>query len=226
MASNPKTLMDLKTYLLAGRAEIDILNYYKGVPFLCKAAFPKIVEETISFTLQTPNSILLHPGGVTTLLSDGLLDPILAHVRSFDVLTSVVELVDFTYTPPRIGNRREVRVEPEAMIPVAITRGSQEYQGMLCDVSMGGAGIHVEDAELFKRGETIRVAFTLPNGQARQSGQIVRSSEEDDTCRLALNFTGTSPDQPLVMRYIFERREQIRSEVIRMYETALKQARQ
>jgi hypothetical protein len=225
MASNPKTLMDLRTYLLAGRAEIDILNYYKGVPFICKAAFPKVVEEHILFTLQPPNSILMHPGGVTTLLSDGLLDPILAHVHAFDVRSGVVELYDFNYTPPRLGNRREVRVEPDEPITVAITHGEQKLQGLLCDVSMGGAGIHIDEAEQIHRGETIRVAFQLPNGQAQQTGQIVRSSDEEDACRLAVNFTGTSPDLPLVMRYIFERREQIRAEVAQLFDAALSQAK-
>ena len=42
----------------------------------------------------------------------------------------------------------------------------------------------------------------------------------------AVNSMNNLCDQPLVMRYIFERREHIRSEVIHMYETALKQARQ
>lgn len=225
MASNPKTLLDLKTYLLAGRADIDILNYYKGVPFLCKAAFPKVAEERITFTLQSPNSILMHPGGTTTLLSDGLLDPILAQVLTFDVLTGVTELTDFNYTPPRIGNRREVRVEPDEPIAVTVTRNDQQIAGTLCDISMGGAGIHILGAEAFSRGETIRFAFQLPSGPARQSGQIVRSSPSEDTCRLAVNFTGTSPDQPLVMRYIFERREQIRAEVSKLYETAMQRAR-
>ena len=225
MASNPKALMDLKTYLLAGRADIDVLNYYKGVPFLCKAAFPKVTEEHINLTLQAPNSILMHPGGAATLLSDGLLDPILAHVLAFDVLTGVTTLTDFTYTPPRLGNRREVRVEPDEPIPATITRQDQEVQGTVCDLSMGGAGVHVDEVELFSRGETIRLAFHLPQGAIRQTGQIVRSSDDEDACRLAINFTGTSPDQPLVMRYIFERREKIRAEVNQLYETAINQAK-
>lgn len=225
MVTSPSVLNDLIAYLFFEKTGVECLNYYKGVPFFCKVTLQKHHEDQAFFSGLPPSLVLFRRVKQTLLLSSGLLEPIEAQVKSFDILTGMVELSRFTYVTPKIGNRREMRVETETPLEVVAQHGDRSLKGTIRDLSMSGVGVNLPAGEEWPRGTELDFLLYLPSNLLRLSGKIVRVSPTSEGIRLAINFTSNPPEKSLLMRYLFDRREQIHLEVQSMYNEALRQVK-
>jgi hypothetical protein len=222
MGSNALIIADLSLCLLEGDREFELLNTYKGVPFRCKAQLKDIVEDVAVFSTQKAGTVNLEQETRTILLSDGFFDPIEAQVQSFDILTSRIRLTDLQYASVKFGNRREARVEPEILLEIEVEFKGERFSGQMADISMGGIGIYLpggmEDSPI-RAGSTLNLTIQIPGGKVGLPGRIRRIQDfGEDRHRLAVQFTGSSPEKALIVRYIFRRREQIRAEAKKIFE--------
>jgi hypothetical protein len=218
MVSNDQIYEDLKLCLSLSDPNFELLNEYKGVPFIGKATYVSITEDSIQLIVQPPASICLQLEGRTFLLSDGLFEPIEAQVLSFDIQTGAVDLGSLEYAGSKFWNRREVRVEPEEPFAVDITREGQTTIGRLVDVSMSGIGVAVTPLETEpERGEKVDLILSLPEGDVTLPGEICSISEVDSELRLGIEFPGNVPEKRAVVQYVLHRREQIRAELNELY---------
>jgi len=143
-------------------------------------------------------------------------------VQSFDILNNSICLTDLQYASIKFGNRREARVEPETPLEVGVEFNREKFTGQLVDISMGGIGVYLpggmEDSPM-RAGSTVNLIIQIPDGKVGLPGRIRRIQDFGEDChRLAIQFTGNSPEKVLIVRYIFRRREQIRLEAQKLFE--------
>jgi len=228
---NDRIITDLKDCYFAGMRDFELLNMYRGVPFICKAHLESVPGDTASFKVQPPESALLNVGKQTILLREELGEPIRGKIVSFDIVTGQLVLGDFLFASTMVGNRSEYRVEPHPTLTIELEAGGQKIQGQLIDLSISGAGILIPAPKLgdhfllsISPGKPVNLHLELPDGHANLSGSVRQSEKKDSQLRLAIVFAQFAANKNLVMRYVTRLQVDIRLEVEELYKDALAKA--
>lgn len=216
MAVDP-IITDLQ-YVMETGQELDILNFHKSFPITSKARVERIEGDTVDLKVQPPGSIILEAQEQTIILSRGLPEAVRARIISFDLLSGLLRLSDFSYVGSNFGDRMIARVEPEDTIVIEIESEDHKEQGTLADVSLSGVGVYVTRTSL-QRGQVVQLTLPLPEGKVTLPGKILNISQTpENQQRLSIGFTRNAQEIAVIMRYIKDRRTEILSEIERMYE--------
>jgi hypothetical protein len=210
--------------LLENNRKFELLNFYRGVQFVCQAELDSVLEDRAFFTVQPhPSVVLLEREKTAIVLSNGSLDPFILRVESFDYATGKLEACDMVYTGDIVGKRREHRVETDPSVPVELEMDGRLISGVLADISLGGAGIRIppaEDCAEFKRGKTVVLHLHLPEGDINLSATALRCRKSFTGQWLAMEFSSSAPGKDAILRYINRHLAEVRQEVQKMYEKA------
>ncbi len=219
METSQQISSDLKAVLAENHTKFELLNTYKGVPVICRSTLQKVEGQVATLHVRRPEMGALEKMKTTQILSDGLLEPIEAHILSFDRQTGLVELSRFVYAGSRLSNRKDLRVEPGGPVQVSLEWDQGDCTGWLVDISLRGAGIQVDPVEecTFGLNKTVTTSLRLPEGEARVSGRIRNIAHQNEKTRLAVEFTGAGDEKALVVRYILQRRAEIYEELHEIY---------
>jgi hypothetical protein len=214
---------DLRMCLLEGNRKFEFLNHYRGVQFVCPGELKSILEDRAQFTVScSPGAVLLDREKTAIVLSNGLLDPFVIRVASYDVVSGKLEARDMHYVSGIIGNRHEHRMEMDEALPVRVKLGGDDIEASLVDLSLSGAGLHLPltgpGSELIE-GVPLEVAILLPEGQVEAAAVIRRHRRKFDKHWVAVQFTGDSPGKLIILRYINRRLKEIRREVDLLFES-------
>ena len=205
-------------YVMETSQELDILNFHKSFPITCKAQVEAIERDTVSMRVQPPGSVCLDSQEQTIVLSRGLPEAVRARVVSFDLISGILKLSDFSYVGSHFGERMIARVQPDDTIEVEIEASDQRYQGTLVDVSLSGIGVFTAEKG-FQRGQLLLLTLPLPEGKVTLPGKVLNLNEAPNgLMRLSIGFTRNAQEIAVVMRYIKDRRSEILAEIERMYE--------
>ncbi len=209
---------DLKSVLLENHRNFELLNTYKGVPFVCKVALEVVEDEAACFGLGPASSFAWGTVEHTLILSEGLLEPIEAHMQRFDRAVRAIWVDHFVYAGSKLSNRKELRVEPEETIEVILEADGEEQMAYLADLSMRGAGVRVAEelpASVIP-GKILDLRLRLPEGELGLAGKIRNLIKSDHATRLSIEFTGTLPNKAPIVRFIMRRRAEIMAEMQQM----------
>lgn len=216
MAVDP-IIADLQ-YVMETSQELDILNFHKSFPITCKARVETIERDTAVLQVEPPGSVCLESQEQTIVLSRGLPEAVRARVVSFDLVTGILKLSDFSYVGSHFGDRMIARVQPEDPISVELEIDEEKFIGSLVDVSLSGVGVFVP-AGSFSRGQLLQLTLPLPEGKVTLPGKILNATETpNQQIRLSIGFTRNAQEIAVVMRYIKDRRIEILNEIEHMYE--------
>lgn len=228
---NDRITNDLKDCYFAGMRDFELLNMYRGVPFICKAHLESVPGDTANFKVQPPESVLLNVGKQTILLREELGEPIRGKVVAFDIVTAQLVLGDFLFASTMVGNRSEYRVEPHPTLTIALEASGNKIEGQLIDLSISGAGILIPTPKLgdhfllsISPGKPVNLHLELPDGHANLSGTVRQSEKKESQLRLAIIFAQFAANKNLVMRYVTRLQMDIRLEVEGLYKDALAKA--
>jgi hypothetical protein len=209
---------DLKSILLEKHQNFELLNTYKGVPFICKAVLQAVEEETACFDISPGSSFAWETVDATLILSEGLLEPIEAHRVKFDQAASQLWVDHFVYAGSKLSNRKELRVEPEGGVEILLEAEGVRETAYLADLSMRGAGMRL-DGDLpssFLPGKILDLRLLLEEGEVKLNGRIRSISRAANANRLSVEFIGSTPDKALIVRFIMRRRAEIIAEMQKM----------
>lgn len=218
MESSSQISADLKSVLLEKHLNFELLNTYKGVPFVCKALLQDAGAGVACFSLAPVSPFAWETVDNTLILSEGLLEPIEARILTFDRKAGALRVGDFFYAGSKLSNRKELRVEPEGAVEVALEAEGQQKTGYLADLSMRGAGLRLIDnpPSAFGQGRTINLHLRLADSNVNLSGKVRNISRTADIWRLSVEFIGATPDKTPIVRYIMHRRVEIMAEMQQM----------
>jgi len=221
MPLNDRIIFELNR-LLQAQKDLELLIFYKGLPFTCKTTLLNLTGEQAMIKVSPPGSVCLEWEPYAWILSGEPLEAIKAHIDSFDITTGLAEISDFSYVGSKFGRRMTVRVVPKEPLEVRIIHGQHKMQGTLVDISMGGAGLVIpgqETASELKIGDLVELEIMLPEGKAAIDGKVhTCSKSEDGTVRLSVAYTENTRDKGLILKYIANRRVEIVRDLREMYE--------
>jgi len=216
--SSKQICVDLQSVLLENHRNFELLNTYKGVPFVCKVVLEAVEDEAARFGLGPASSFAWGTVEHTLILSEGLLEPIEAHMQRFDRAARAIWVDHFVYAGSKLSNRKELRVEPEGTVEVLLEVDGEEHMAILADLSMRGAGVRVEEelpASVIP-GKILDLRLRLSEGELGLAGRIRNLIKFDHATRLSIEFTGTVPNKAPIVRFIMVRRAEIMAEMQEM----------
>lgn len=228
MITNPQILSDLRL-MRENNQPVELMNIYKGVPFVCKGRILEIDGDRVQLQVDTAELVCLQNDGTTRVLGNDYFEPSSAQVESVDLTTGTVILHNFTYVGTRLGERMIVRVEPEEPIPVLIHTEDHPVFGEVIDLSMSGLGIRVSVEHyqpVLKPGSAVHVTTTLPSGEITLHGAIMSITKRPDFYRLSVRFTAEHDYKVIIFHYLVDRRSEIEAELRRQFEQIRAASRQ
>lgn len=215
MESSKQISADLKSILLEKHLNFELLNTYKGVPFICKAALEAVEAESARFGLHPASAYAWGTVNHTLILSEGLLEPIEARLQQFDRAARAIWVDRFVYAGSKLSNRKELRVEPAGAVEILLEADGEALTAHLADLSMRGAGVRLagELPDAFIQGKLLELRLRLPEGELKLAGKIRNLTKLERGTRLSLEFTGGVSDKTLIVRFIMRRRAEITVEM-------------
>ncbi len=198
--------------------ELEILNFYQSFPITSKASIRTLDRGTATLYVQPPGSVCLTAEDQTVMISKDLPDAVRARVISFDILTGMLHVDDFSYAGSHFGERMIARVQPDEEIAVEIEIEEQRYSGKLVDVSLNGIGVYTA-SDVPQRGLEASLTLPFPEGLVTLPGKILNTNQTPEgQTRLSIGFTRKAQEIDIVTHYIKERRSEILAEIEQMYE--------
>jgi hypothetical protein len=161
-------LMQIFQNILQAQEHIRLLNVYKGVPIAYEASLVSVAEDTIQIKTNPYQIVCLYREHETFIQSPLLPTMISAQVSTMTPAEMQAELGAFEDVPSGVGDRRQVRVQPEVAVKGDIfTPGMGEaYQAELGDISSEGLAIYVPRRNfyptVYRRGVKITITVRLP----------------------------------------------------------------
>lgn len=218
MESSKQISADLKSVLLEKHLNFELLNTYKGVPFICKAILQEVEGGTACFGLSSASAFAWETVDNTLILSEGLLEPIEARRLTYDRKSDTLQVSDFIYAGSKLSNRKELRVEPGEAVEIILEAGGGPKMASLADLSMRGAGIRMatDFPPTLSQGKELDLLVRLAEGEVRLLGKIRNISRSNKGARLSVEFVGVTPDKTSIVRYIMRRRAEIVAEMQQM----------
>lgn len=230
MPSNPQILSDLRVVKETSQ-QLELLNTYKGVPFICPAKIVDLNGEQAVLQTDHPSLVCLQPNNQALVLGSDYFEPALAQVTVVDLSKGLVTLTGFVYAGTHMGDRTIVRVEPKEPLPAEL---SWEYpltgetgsgSTLLADLSLNGIGLRYPvdvTPPGLKPGANVTVEIRLPDsGLISPAGVILSVTRRENHLRLAARFNPDNPYKVMIFRYLADRRTEIEVELRQAYIEAL-----
>jgi len=177
--------------------ELRLVNEYKGIPISFAANIIEIGRSSIRIKTEKYQIVCLYKERFTYLSSNFLPRNITARVILLDVGKMEAILSKFAFAGSGVGQRNQVRVEPETAIDSIIRAETLPLSiaGELADISQDGLGIYVNQSdyypEIHRRGVAVRVYIKLPL-VTRISGRRIDMTSLPKF-EVAANFDSYSP---------------------------------
>jgi hypothetical protein len=224
MVSNPQIMSDLRL-VMEMKHDLELMNTYKGVPFICKARVQSIEDDLVQMEAHEPGLVCIEREKQTKVLGSDYFEPSMAQVVSVDFTTGKILLNKFSYLGTKLGERMIVRVEPKDPVNVAIQSEKKKTPGHLADLSLSGIGIFIDISDYLpslKPGTTVMISMQLPNGEITLDGTILSAVKINECYRLSVRFAPNGQQQKIIIfHYLVERRVEIETELRREFEKTI-----
>jgi hypothetical protein len=150
------------------KSKIQLLNSYKGLPITSEAIITRVDSELIHIQCELQQMACLYLEKQTFLKGEDLDGTIQGQLFKMDPSRQEAALYNFGKVKGDIGQRAQVRVEPEAPVTVLLQVGyhSSAVKAGLVDISINGVGVYLDrilvNPRLYSVGATLNIQFTLP----------------------------------------------------------------
>lgn len=161
-------IMNHFNQIAAANQELRLVNEYKGIPVSYGARITEVGRSSIRVKTEKYQIVCLYRERFTFIQALPLPRNVSARVMLLDVGKMEALLSKFVYTNPGMGERRQVRVEPETTITGFVTSDNTPLpiQGELADLSQDGLGVYIRQSDYSPqyhvRGNPVRVYMQLP----------------------------------------------------------------
>lgn len=228
MPTNLQIISDL-SLLKENNQAVDLMNTYKGVPFISRCRIVAIEAEHVTVQTKDFSLVCVLKEGRTRLLGSEFFEPASASVEAVDLLAGTTVLENFSYLGAKLGERMLVRVEPVEPSQATVDIGADITQGRMVDISLNGMGVvvpHSEYTARLKPGVAVRVKTALPGGPIEMAGVVLSAIKRPEDIRLSVRFSPEHDHKPVIFRYLIDRRTQIEADLRQEFYRLRSEARQ
>jgi hypothetical protein len=233
-------------YIASQRRMLKLTTSFRGVSIDLAAGIIRCSHSMGALRLHVHNHqmVSIKTADKILLQSDLFPSMLVGEIDDIDLHTSIVTLGKLRYVTGSMGNRKNVRVQPENPIRVEVISGhGYSLLGEMIDISLKGLSIQIEKEsipheEIFNVHALVEIHLGLP--MIISPSQPV--SEKDDihdisvqakiayikngqqTYRIGLLTFLNEPNLGILRRYIFDRQTEILQEIRQMNSPLLEAA--
>jgi hypothetical protein len=162
-------LIQVLRQIAKDRSEIKLLNIYKGLPISYDASIDSVDDSEIQIHGNKHQLACLYYQGESYLQAEELPYIIRSQVISMNLAKENVIFSNFEAVKNNIGNRTEIRVEPDEQLVVTIqfNGSAADIFAPLTNISAGGASVIFEaymfPTRLCQPGNDLTMTISLPD---------------------------------------------------------------
>jgi hypothetical protein len=176
----------LLAQIARNRSEIKLLNVYKGLPISYDVSINAVAPSEIQVHSNRHQIACLYHQRETYLQGEELPFTLRSQVMSIHLGKEDAILADLEIAANSIGNRAQIRVEPDEPLFAAVQFDSShtEYFVPLADISGEGGGIYFEHylypARLCQPGNELSMTIWLPDSRStKRKGSLTKTLIEN-----------------------------------------------
>ncbi len=185
LISSPDLIQVLRQ-IAKDKSEIKLLNIYKGLPISYDASIDSVDDSEIQIHGNKHQLACLYYQGESYLQSTGLPFIIRSQVISMNLAKENVIFSNFEAVKNNIGNRTEIRVEPDEQLVVTIqfNGSAADIFAPLTNISAGGASVIFEaymfPTRLCQPGNDLTMTISLPDSASNKSKKLSQKPTIDN----------------------------------------------
>lgn len=178
-------LLQVLRQIANNRSEIKLLNIYKGLPISYDTNIDSVNDAEIQVPSNKHQLACLYYQGESFLQVEELPFIIRSQVISLNLAKQNAVFSNFEMVKNNIGNRTEIRVEPDEPLIVSIQfKGSvSDTLAPLTDISAGGASVYFETymfpSRLCHPGNELTMTLSLPDSASHKIKKLSQKPGTD-----------------------------------------------
>ena len=234
MEEQKRQILNDLDYIASQNRTLNLFTNFRGIPIHIVAGIIRCSHTTGVVRLRVPNHQIssLKVDDKILVQSDLFRSKLVGVINHIDSHTTIITLEGIRYVTGSMGNRENLRVQPENPIHLEIIMGHGfRVLGELIDISQGGLSIKLTknnfpEDNLYILQIPVEIRFGLPvnlpvSGKCTIHDSSVQAiiayaNESQQTYRLGLLTSLKEPDLRVLRRYIFDRQTEILSEIQQM----------
>ncbi len=201
--------------------KIKLLNIYKGLSVSSSSKIIKITDEDIFVQTEKLQKYLMHTEKSVIIQSEHIPKEIFAEVKYVDVHEPYAILRNPLFLEFSANNRKSVRVQCDARIPITLKSSKYTFTGEIFDISMQAIAVRYKNTingDIV--GSTAKLSFSLPSKEAQNGiaqvmveGQITLVKNIDDQTRVITSIKADRQNEAVILEYIYLRQKELITEI-------------
>ena len=228
-------IFGLIEYIASKKRKLKLILNFRGVPIDIDAGIIRCAASTGNVRLGVHRWQIAPLKTAHTIFIESDLFPnlLVAEIEQLDLVKGIVTLRALRYVIGSMGNRKNIRVQPENPILTELILGyGYRLKAAVADISLNGLSINLtkddfpqDDLFMLQIPVEIRLGLPVPGERAihdiNVQGMITYINESQQSYRLGLLTYLKEPDLGIVRRYIFDRQTEILNEIQNLNSTML-----
>jgi hypothetical protein len=228
-------IIGLIEYIATQKRKLKLITNFRGVPIDIDAGIIRCSSNTGNVRLGVHRWQIAPLNTANTIFIESDLFPNLlaAEIEHLDLAKGIVTLQGLRYVIGSMGNRKNIRVQPENPILTELILGyGYRLQAAIADISLNGLSINLAKDEfpqenLFVLQIPVEIRLGLPVPEEKTihdinvQGMIAYINESQQSYRIGLLTFLKELDLGIVRRYIFDRQTEILNEIQNLNSTTI-----
>jgi hypothetical protein len=232
------SILENLMYIASQKRTVTLITNFRGVPIALSALVIRSSQNggRVRVCVNHRQIVALKTADQALMQSDLFSDTVMAQIDQVDLHTHMVTLGNLRYVTGSMGQRKNVRVQPESPIHAElIAKHGFSLRGEVIDISLDGLSVRLSKSDLptddFIVPQTfVEIRLGLPGSQPDSihdlsiQAQIAYLKAGSTFCRIGLLTFPDAADIQTVRRYIFDRQTEIFNEIQQMNRALLETA--
>ncbi len=224
MSEQIEILTALRKIFIA-KKDIKLINVYKGVPISFAGRVASVSNESVLLHINKYQTVCIKQVHYTYMRDALLAQVVRADITTLDFAKNLAVASFFSYAGTTIGDRTQIRVEPEEGLPVVISNGIYSKAEVI-NLSIRGLGILIDQGSFTTRafgvGQHVDLRLALPiinQAPINLSGVVksVNPIEYSKKFRLGIQTFPDAPVELILSKYVTQRQAEILREIKSLY---------
>ncbi len=208
--------------IYVNKAEIKLLNIYKGLCINTAATIVKNTDNTIHIQFQQLQGMVMKYEKETVLQSSSFSKDIKATVKYVNLEKKLAILEGFSFLNGNANARRYSRVTCSSRTPIVISHFGSTLSGVILDISVTSIAVKAKYAKAVDnlKADTVTLSFVLPS-KSSDDGYVKVSIEakvsfvfcDEGTCKIICELIKDNYSESTLMEYVYDRQKDIITEV-------------
>jgi hypothetical protein len=233
--SESQVILDDLRYIAACKRTVTLITNFRGVTIQLSAFVIQISQSNQRVRLRVNHRQVtaLKVADLVLVQSDLFAKTVMAEIAQVHHRSQVVVLENLHYAIGSIGQRKNMRVQPEKPILVEmVSAHGFSLLGEMIDLSLNGLSVKLPANNLptrdFLAPETpVEIYLGLPEHgggihDLKLSAKVAYTKTNNQICRIGLLTSPVEADQQVIRHYIFDRQTEILNEIQQMNRNLMK----